>query len=330
MKFRLFTPLILMLLLTVTISGCGSTKKTEVFQPSSSETGDTQIILEEDPVTGTLKSDDIGSRDNRTEVLVPVESGTVIYENKKVYLDASNAAEGYVIVKYLGDRSKVKLQITGSDDVKYTYNLHGGLEVFPLSAGTGDYVIAVFENIKDNQYTSAFSEKVSVTITNEFGAFLYPNQYVNFTAEDETITLAKKLATSADNDLDVVSNVYNYIIKHISYDYNKAETVQSGYITDIDYILSTGTGICLDYASVMTAMLRSQRIPTRLEVGYAGEAYHAWISTYIEDIGWVNGIIEFNGVEWELMDPTFAANSSEKTLKNFIGDGSNYTTVYVY
>ena len=30
------------------------------------------------------------------------------------------------------------------------------------------------------------------------------------------------------------------------------------------------------------------------------------------------------------MDPTFAATSSEKDLKNFIGDGSNYKTKYIY
>lgn len=71
----------------------------------------------------------------------------------------------------------------------------------------------------------------------------------------------------------------------------------------------TQTGICFDYASVMTTMLRSQRIPTRLEIGYAGENYHAWISTYIKDIGWVNGIIEFNGTSWTLMDPTYASTS---------------------
>jgi hypothetical protein len=308
----------------VVMSSCGST----VLEPVSSS--DTQIILEEDPATTTLDTASIGLRNNRTEVLIPVASGTLVYENKNVRLDASNSQEGYVIVEYLGDSAKVKLQITGSDDVKYTYNLRGGTEVFPLSAGTGTYTIAVFENIKSNQYTSAFSEVLPVKVNNEFGAFLYPNQYVYFSETDQTIALAKELAASADNDLDVVSNIYNYIIKNISYDYNKAETVQSGYVTVVDEILASGTGICLDYAAVMTSMLRSQRIPTRLEVGYAGEAYHAWISTYIEDIGWVNGIIEFNGTEWELMDPTFAANSSEKTLKNFIGDGSNYSTVYVY
>ena len=47
-------------------------------------------------------------------------------------------------------------------------------------------------------------------------------------------------------------------------------------------------GICFDYAALMTAMLRSQGIPTKLEIGYSGEVYHAWISTYIDEIGWVD------------------------------------------
>lgn len=72
------------------------------------------------------------------------------------------------------------------------------------------------------------------------------------------------------------------------------------------------------------AMLRSQRIPTRLEVGYMGDVYHAWISIYTKETGWVNGIIEFDGKNWELMDPTFA--SSSKSPKNFTSKNSKYTT----
>ena len=71
-------------------------------------------------------------------------------------------------------------------------------------------------------------------------------------------------------------------------------------------------------------MLRSQRIPTRLEVGYMGDVYHAWISIYTKETGWVNGIIEFDGKNWELMDPTFA--SSSKSPKNFTSKNSKYTT----
>ena len=95
-------------------------------------------------------------------------------------------------------------------------------------------------------------------------------------------------------------------------------------------LFRSGTGICLDYAAVMASMLRSQRIPTRLEVGYAQDAYHAWISVYTADTGWLNGIIEFDGNVWTLVDPTFGANTDDKTLKKFIGDGSNYILQKMY
>ena len=128
----------------------------------------------------------------------------------------------------------------------------------------------------------------------------------------------------------MISAVYTYVTTHITYDYEKAQTVQSGYLPDIDGTLASGKGICLDFASLMVSMLRSQNIPTRMEVGYAGQAYHAWLSAYIDKAGWVNGILEFDGSDWTLMDPTFAATSSEKDLKNFIGDDSNYKTKYIY
>ena len=120
------------------------------------------------------------------------------------------------------------------------------------------------------------------------------------------------------------------MINNVTYDYDEAQTVQSGYLPDIDEVLETGKGICIDYAALMTSMLRSQRIPTRMEVGYAGTAYHAWLSTYITDIGWVNGIIEFDGSDWSLMDPTFASTTGAEELQSFIGDGSNYSVKYIY
>ena len=130
----------------------------------------------------------------------------------------------------------------------------------------------------------------------------------------------------------MVSNVYNYVIENIEYDYDHAANLENGYIPDPDTTLSSGSGICLDYASLMACMLRSQNIPCQLEVGYAGEAYHAWISVYIADVGWVNGMIEFTGDQWQLMDPTFAATSGgdDEKLKKFIGDGENYTVKYIY
>ena len=106
--------------------------------------------------------------------------------------------------------------------------------------------------------------------------------------------------------------------------------MQSGYLPDVDDVLASQTGICFDYAAVMASMLRCERIPTRLEVGYMDDVYHAWISTYIKDIGWIDNIIEFDGNEWKLMDPTLAAENSEEAAEKYIGDGSNYTVKYYY
>lgn len=93
----------------------------------------------------------------------------------------------------------------------------------------------------------------------------------------------------------MVTQIYNFVIKNISYDKKKAENVPYGYTPDPDETLDTGKGICFDYAALMSAMLRSQRIPTKLEVGYSGDVYHAWISCYVDEIGWVDNIIEFDG-----------------------------------
>lgn len=274
-----------------------------------------------------------GSRSNAPVCLVPVASGVTVFENDLARIDASNTKDGYVIVKYTGSSDKVKLQVTGPTEVTYTYSLSTSAqldEVFPLQCGDGEYMINVFENIEGTKYSLAFSHPVEVTLTNEFSPFLFPNQYVTFTSQSKAVEKGSELAFPCNTDLDVVSEVYNFMIENITYDHEEAESVQSGYIPDVDEVLETRTGICLDYAALMTAMLRSQRIPTRMEIGYAGTAYHAWLSTYITDVGWVNGIIEFDGKDWSLMDPTFASNLSEKKLKDFIGDGTNYQVKYIY
>lgn len=270
-------------------------------------------------------------RDNTPVCLVPSADGITVYGNSHITIDASHMDEGYIMASYTGSSNQVKLQLSGPDYMTYTYDLAGNdYEVFPLSAGDGIYQLGVYENVEGNQYATVFSQELSVAISNTVGPFLYPNQYVKFNSSSNVVSTAKELVADAHDDLEAIIDVYEYVLNNITYDYDKAENVQSGYIPNVDEILESKTGICLDYAAVMASMLRSQQIPTRLEVGYAGEAYHAWISTYVENQGWVNGIIQFDGQSWSIMDPTFAANSSEQTLKSFIGDGNNYVTKYIY
>ncbi len=277
------------------------------------------------------KAQEKGTRDNTPEVLVPEAPGTKVTSNDAAIIDYSNVSEGYVCVSYIGSVQKVKLRITGSDEVTYTYDLHGGdFETFPLTSGSGKYDVTIYENIEGTSYSTCLHETVSADITNEFGPFLYPSQYVNFNATCKTVSKGSELVAPANTDLEAVTMIYDYITSNIKYDYDKASDPPTGYTVDVDEILTSGTGICLDYSAVMCSMLRSQRIPTRLEVGYAQDAYHAWISVYIEDVGWLNDIIQFDGKEWTLVDPTFGANTSNTVLKKFIGDGTNYQLQKIY
>lgn len=279
----------------------------------------------------TSPEPETGLRDNTPYCHVPTADGLEETHNEYASIDYSNAADGYFMARYTGTCSKVKMQVKGSNSVTYTYNLNSSeYEAFPLSAGNGSYEITILENVFDTNYVICLTATIDVTLSNEFGPYLYPNQYCTFNSASRTVALAQELAEPANTDLDVIASVYNYVIESISYDYDKAATVPSGYIPNADAVLESGTGICLDYAAVMTSMLRSQRIPTRLEVGYAGDLYHAWISAYIPDVGWVNGIVQFDGKNWELMDPTLASMVEENELKDFISDESNYVVKYVY
>ena len=260
--------------------------------------------------------------------LVPTASGETCYGDDSVSIDASNISDGYVMVRYTGRSEKAKAQITIPDGTVYTYTIKGSeYNTFPLTGGNGDYTLTVYEWVVDNSYALAFSKDLSVRLSDEFKPFLYPNQYVWFTGDSQVVALGRELSDQSADDLDYVQNSYYYVIRNISYDNDKAENTPTDYVPDI---LEEKKGICFDYASLMAALLRSQSIPTKLEVGYSGEAYHAWISVYLTESGWVDNIIEFDGKDWVLMDPTLAANNSSKAVAKYIGDGSKYTVKYSY
>ncbi len=284
-------------------------------------------IAEELPLQASASS---GNNGKSSSCLTPVADGVVVYQNSVASVDASHTQEGYIMAKYTGSVSKVKLQISGPNQVTYTYNLGTGYEAFPLTAGNGTYTVAVYEHVTGNSYSTALSQSFDVKIANGYSPFLYPSQYISFSAGSKSVAKAAELAASANNDLEIVTNVYNYVISNISYDNEKAATVASGYLANPDNTLATGKGICLDYAALMASMLRSQKIPTRMEVGYTGNLYHAWISVHVTGVGWLNNLIEFDGQEWQLLDPTFGSTSSEKELAQYIGNSSNYSIKYIY
>jgi hypothetical protein len=275
-------------------------------------------------------------RDATPQVLAPVASGTKTFEDALYRIDVSNGNEGYVMVEYRGSNERPLFRITFGD-AQYVYYIqadeYNRYVTFPLSEGSGEYTLQLFEHKEGDRYTSIFAENISVTIENELLPFLYPNQYVDFSGDSVTVAKGSEVVTGVKSDLGAVEAIYHYVSTEISYDYEKADAILAkaivGYLPDVDEILEIKTGICFDYAAVMATMLRSQGIPTRLVTGNSGNTYHAWLNVYIEDIGWIDGIIYFDGTDWVLMDPTYASTyDSDKALEKYMGDGSNYNAMF--
>jgi transglutaminase/protease-like cytokinesis protein 3 len=259
-------------------------------------------------------------------LLRPVASGVLTKKNDKAIIDYSNTRDGYVMVKFTVDLSvKLKVQVKGPTTT-YTYNIDPfEWNVFPLSDGNGSYQVKVFRNTTGNKYANVLSETFAVSLDDEFAPFLRPNQYVNYENATETMNKAAHLVAGKSDLLEKVEAVYSFVVGNISYDYEEAATVQSGYLPDLDEVLRTRKGICFDYAALMTGMLRSQGIACKLVVGYAGSSYHAWISVWSPDSGWISGAIFFNGIEWQLMDPTFVSTGGPDATT-----GVTYTSKYIY
>lgn len=257
--------------------------------------------------------------------------GTAVQQNDSAIIDYSNASSGYVMVQFTASTSsRLKVQVVNA--TTYTYNLKPGRwEAFPLSDGSGSYQITIYQNVVDSKYAAVLSASVYASLNNEFEPFLHSNQYVNYDAAPNAVSMAAYLTGGISDTLGKVEAVYDYVVQNISYDTALASSVTTGYLPVLDNVMATKRGICFDYAALMTGMLRSQGVPCKLVVGYAGSAYHAWISVWVEGSGWVDGVIWFDGYAWQRMDPTFASSgNSSADILAYIGNGANYSSKYFY
>ncbi len=264
-------------------------------------------------------------------VRIPVANGAITYGTKTVRIDASNSNNGYIMMRYTGKAPRIKVRI--KQTVEYTYDLNttGKFETFPLTEGSGNYTISIFENVKDNMYSIAFTKQISVNMKDPNSTFLYPNQFCYFNRSTKAVKTGDELVKEITDTIEKVEAVYKYAVENISYDYQKAKNVQSGYLPNVDDTLQTKKGICFDYSALMTTMLRTQNIPTKLVIGYSGSAYHAWISVYTDEQGWIDNAIHFDGESWNFMDPTFASGGKDDPkVTEYINNPTNYIAKFSY
>ena len=215
------------------------------------------------------------------------------------------------MIKMTGATSNLKVRIIYQDGTTYDYDLNknGTYEAYSLQSGSGSYTVGVYQNNGQGRYFQVLATTIKVSMTNENNPYLIPTQRIYYTRKSDAVEKSFELCAGKTTDEQKVNAIYEYLIKNVKYDYDKAASVGTNYVSLADTTLSTNKGICLDYAVLMAAMLRAQGIPTQVVYGSAtGASWHAWNKVY------------YNG-KWVLLDATFAAGGAT---------GQNYVEVKRY
>lgn len=204
----------------------------------------------------------------------------------------AHANDGYILAKGSKTKKRLKLRVKqGDHSVMYDLGNDGEYDVIPLQFGNGRYQLNLFRQVSGSRY----SEEGVVAFTAEMEdvnqAFLYPNQYLEYSPENKAVKKADELCAGMENPAEKFKVITDYITKAFVYDYIRAVTTKGDGLPDVDYCFEKGMGICLDLASTTACMLRTQGVPAKLVIGTANSQYHAWVQATV------------NGEE-KLFDPT--------------------------
>lgn len=273
-------------------------------------------------------------------VAMPEAPGTNVVTNEgpeaSGFIDLSNIGQGYVAASCTTPVN-VRFQVAmGSTNYIYTLPNDGTLTYYPLSSGSGNYSLTMFVQTTGTEYIYFLQAEANAQLVSDKAPFIVPNQIVNYTPDSAVVAFSHELTQHASNDLEVIQQVYHWIQNNVTYDEEKASTIQESttYVPDVDEILQKKTGICYDYAALAAAMLRANGIPCQLIMGNVktpegGSLLHAWNMIWTEETGWITVELAANPEEWERIDLTFAAGNSS-SISEFVGDGQNYAQMSIH
>lgn len=123
-------------------------------------------------------------------------------------------------------------------------------------------------------------------------------EYTTVETTDRVRERAAAVVGDADNRYDTARRVEQYLESEKTY--SLTDVPEPGDQITHQFLFEQTAGYCEYFATAMTTMLRTQGVPARYVVGYAGGEYvgdnrylvrgadaHAWVEVYFEDVGWV-------------------------------------------
>ena len=165
-----------------------------------------------------------------------------------------------------------------------------------------------------------------------FFIYLNPEPYI----ESDNVLIkkvAQQLVGDEQNPYIKAKVLYEFVATKMKYNTN-SPIQNTGSVNAIKDIKKAGVnqqqgGVCYDYATLYTALLRSQGIPARVISGFKITSYdlndlekykridiiynlHSWVEFYLEPYGWV------------FADPTIDSFSNDNIFSNFIQTDNLY------
>lgn len=237
-------------------------------------------------------------------------------------IDATNLDKGIVTISYkTTDKLKYRVLVSKDDSrISYPFTADGTSVNFPLQLGNGTYKVGLLRNVSGTKYVYVAQKSVVLDLKDPNIVFLNSIQNINWNEEQKAIEFGQSLLKLNKTSSSRLSTLYGYMVKNVSYDYDKIPTLTSDYVPDVEKTYADLKGICYDYSALFASIQRDHGIPTKLVKGYSKfvEGYHAWNEIYI------------NG-KWMIIDST--VDSTWKGTKSgvaMIKNAKDYTKVNEY
>ena len=234
-------------------------------------------------------------------------------------IDYSHMDQGYVMVRAQKSDQRMKLTVEhGADSLTYSMNNDEKYETIPLQYGSGEYTFSLgnAETADSSQYKGAGTISLECSIPDENSCFLYPNQYVSYSADSPVIEKARELCKDLNDPVDIARVICGYIEHEFVYDFVKFVTTDEESLPDIETTWLEKKGTEKDLSAVTCAMLRSRGVPAKLVIGtvddsdnhtISGTKSTAWVEiiTDGEILGFdpAKGLMAHHSAGWEDHNP---------------------------